>query len=312
MPMNNSQSRLGIDPLLTKLTQKYHPNTFNAGSALFPTVDVQSRTGRIPMWGKEAFQLQDTERAPGTVIKQINFAYSSDTFSLLDHALDSVVPVETMQEAGKVPKINLALPAVQLTMDNILLTLEKEKSDLSTDVGVYGGNSVTLSGTAQWSDTNSDPLHDIDVAIAAIEDAEGVTPNVCVMSVLTYRKLKAHPKVQDYCKRTNRNVETLKNSLLAEYFGVDKVVVTTSHYTDANGNNQYLWAKDVVLAYVNHTPLSNQVRSYGYTYRLENMPYVEKAFYDRNRHSWIYGTKDARKPYLTSVSCGFLIKNAIA
>lgn len=312
--MNHSQIRLGIDPLLSKHAQSYAPNELVAGNALFPHVPVSSRSGKIPMWGKEAFQIEDTERAPGAITKRTGLAYSAQTFALVDHALNASVAIEDLEEAKAVPKFDLAAPNVNLTQDKILLSLEKEKAELSTDVSVYpAGHSVTLSGTSQWSDyANSDPAADVETAINAIEDAEGVEPNVCVMSTLTFRKLKHHPKVIDYHKGLGVNVTKINGEQLADYLGVEKVVVTKAHYTDENGDNQYFWGKDVVLAYVNPNPTSNKIRSFGYTYQLNGYPFVKKPWFDENSDSWIYGTKDSRKPYLTAAACGYLIKDAIA
>ncbi len=314
MPMNQAQIRMGVDPLLSALAQEYAPNEYNAGNALFPHVPVKSRSGKIPMWGKEAFQIEDTERAPGTVTKRTGIAYSSQTFGLIDHALNAPVAVEDMEEAEAVPSIDLAEPSINITQDKILLSLEKEKADLSTNAALYpASNTITLAGGAQWSDyVNSDPAGDVETAINAIEDAEGVVPNVCVMSTLVARKLRKHTKVIDYIKGIGMNITKVTNAQLADYLGVDEVVITKAHYTDTAGNNQYFWGKDVVLAYVNKNPKSNKVRSYGYTYQKTGYPFVKKPWFDNDSDSFIYGTKDCRKPFLTAVSCGYLIKSAIA
>lgn len=314
MPMNHSQIRLGVDPIYSELAQEYAPNEFTAGNALFPHVQVKSRSGKIPMWGKEAFQIEDTERAPGTVTRRTGVAYSSTTFALIDHALNSPVAVEDMEEAQDVPGVDLVMPAVNITQSKILLSLEKEKADLSTNAALYpAAHTVTLAGGAQWSDyVNSDPAADVETAINAIEDAEGVKPNVVVMSSLVARKLKHHTKVLDYIRGIGVNITKITAAQLADYLDVDEVVITSAHYTDASGNNQYFWGKDVVLAYVNKNPKSNKVRSYGYTYQKNGYPFVKKGWFDENSDSWIYGTKDCRKPFMTAVSCGYLIKSAIA
>jgi len=314
MPMTHSQIRLGVDPIQSKLAQSYAPNIFNAGSALFPNVPVNSRSGKIPMWGKEAFQIVDTERAPGTVTKRTGLAYSSQTYALIDHALNAPVAVEDMEEAAAVPGIDLATPSVQLTQDKIMLSLEKEKADLSTTVAAYPvANTTTLSGTSQWSDyVNSDPADDFDTASQAIEDAEGVPPNTCVMSVVTARVLRRHPDVIDYVKAIGANLTKVTDQQLADFIGVENLVITSAHYTDTSGANQYFWGKDVVLAYVNQNPTSNKVRSYGYTYNLKGYPFVKQPWFDENSDSWIYGTKDCRKPVLTAAGCGYLIKDAVA
>jgi len=314
MPMNHPQIRLGIDPIQSKLAQSYHPNIFNAGEALFPTVPVNSRSGQIMQWGKEAFQIVDTERAPGTITKRAGLAYSGKTYVLVDHALNSVVAIEDMEEANAVPGVDLAQPAIQLTQDKIKLSLEKEKSDLSTTLAAYpAGHSTTLSGTDQWSDyANSDPAADVQAGIDAIEDAEGVTPNRLVMSTLVARTLRRHTKVIDFIKAIGANLTKVTDEQLADYFGVDEVVITSAHYTDENGDNQYFWGKDVVLAYVNPNPTSNKVRSYGYTYNLKGYPFVKQPWFDEDSDSWVYGTKAAEKPVLTANGCGYLIKAAIA
>lgn len=313
MPMNHDQIRMEIDPLYSAIAQEYAPNEFNAGAALFPDVQVFSRSGKIPFWGKEAFMVEDTERAPGTITKRTGLVYSSKTFALIDHAMDAVVAIEDMEEANAVPGIDLAAPNINLTQHKIMLSLEKEKADLSTSVSAYpAGHTATLAGTDRWDDyANSDPQADVEAGINAIEDAEGVTPNTCVMSVKTYRVLKKHPKVIAYVKGIGVEVTKINTRHIAEYLDVDEVTVTKARFTAADGTFQYFWGADVVLAYVNKNPTSNKIRSYGYTFKNKGYPFVKAPWFDKTCDSWIYGTKDCRKPYMTANACGYLLKDVI-
>jgi Phage major capsid protein E len=308
-----SQARV-VDPVLTTIAQGYQ-NSEMIAPFLFPTVPVPLRGGNIITFGKEAFMLYGSQRAPGENTKRVSFGYAGAPYALADYSLEGLVPMEISQEAANGPGIDLGQGAIVSVSAIMALRLEKQSADIARTAGSYAAaNKVTKSGTAQWSDFSgtSDPINDIEIAKEAIRAATGKRPNTITMGAAVMAKLRQHPKIIDRIKYTGRDVATVE--LLAALFGVARVVVGDAIYSnDAGTAFTDVWGKDVVVAYTEIGSMaSNGLPSYGYTYQLNGYPVVEEPYYDRSAKSWIYPVTRAEAPVLASASAGYLIINAVA
>lgn len=307
-----AQARV-IDPILSEVAQGYQ-NSEMVGTALFPIVPVAQRGGKIISFGKEDFALYNTQRAPGSGTRRIQFGYTSGSYSLEQHSLEAVAPWEHQQDASTVAKIQLANMAVRKTQNIIALRLEKAQADLATTAASYAAaNKTTLSGTSQWSDYSgtSNPAKDIETAKDAIRAQIGKRGNTVVLGAAVWKALRNHPTVVDRLKYTGRDSAT--PDLLASLFGVDRVLVGDAIYSDASGTFQDVWGKFVVVAYTRVGSVQDLGEpSYGYTYRLDGAPYVEQGYEDRNAKSDIYPVTDEVSPVLTAAISGYLISAAVA
>jgi hypothetical protein len=314
MPQMTPAGARILDPILTEIARGYKQLDF-AGGALFPTVPVGQRGGNIITFRKEDFQLYLTGRVPGANTKRVQYGYDGAAFSLEQHALEGQVPFEIMEEANSVPGIDMARVAVMKTQAIIALRLEKQQADLATTAATYAStNKVTLSGTAQWSDFTtgvSNPEGDVETGKEAIRKLTGRRGNTVVMGASVMAKLKQHPKILARTFPTGRDVPTPE--LLANVFGVDRVLSADSIYLDAAGVMQDIWGKFVVIAFTETSGLADMgLPSYGYTYQLRGYPIVETPYQDRNPKSWIYPVTDEVKPVIAGVDAGYLISAAIA
>lgn len=313
MPQMTPAAARIVDPVLSTIAQGYQ-NSEMIASALFPTVPVNLRGGNIITFGKEAFMLYQSQRAPGENTRRVRFGYAGAPYSLVDYSLEGLVPVEVEQEAQNGPGIDLGAGAIVEVSAIMALRLEKQSADIARNAASYAAaNKVTLSGTDQWSDlTGSDPINDIETAKEAVRAATGKRPNTIVLGALVMAKLRQHSKVLDRIKYTGRDIATPE--LLAALFGVERVVVGDAIYSnDAGTAFTDVWGKDVIVAYTNLASVqSGGLPSYGYTYQLKGYPSVEEPYYDRNAKSWIYPVSRAEAPVLASASAGYLITNAVA
>lgn len=308
--MTPAQARV-IDPVLTEVARGYQNAAF-AGMALFPVVPVGARGGKIIQFGREHFRIYNTARAPGGQVTRITSTYSSKSYALEQHAIEEGVPYELMDDASQVPGIDLGAGAVNRGMSIIGLRLEKAQADLARDATQYGAsNKVTLSGTSQWSDPSSDPIAAVESYKETVRSQIGVRPNTMLVSGRVFAALKTHPKITDRIKYTSRDVATPE--LLAALFGVQTFVVGDAIYVDNAGATADVWGKDAILAFTAIGGIADAGRpSYGYTYRLREMPVVEEPYQDRTVRSWVYQIADEIVPVIAGADAGFLIQNAVA
>lgn len=308
----NTRSAAVIDPILSTHARGYRNLEF-IGHLLFPRVSIPNRSMRVIRFGKEAFRMLNTRRAPGAEKKRVQYGYASDPVSLIQDALEGVVPVEHQEEAASVPGIDLGRGAVNMVLDVIDLGHEHEAAQLARTPANYApGNRAALTGADRWTDPNSDPAADVDEARETIRRRIGRYPNTLTLGASTANALRRHPKIKEQFKYTSS--ASVTTAMLAAYFDVERVIVGKAVYLpETAGDNdlaQDVWGDDAILAYVPSSGDNYQVPSYGYTYELSGYPQVEVPYFVRSNDSWIYPTKAERRTYLTGAEGGFLFQDA--
>lgn len=305
-----------VDPVLSSIAQGYKQSGL-VGDALFPTVPVPLRGGKIITFGKEDFMLYSTARAPGENTRRVQFGYSGSSYALVDYSLEGALPIEVMQEQENAPgwSIDGAAMAIRKVSAIMALRLEKAQADLARTAATYAAsNKTTLSGTSQWSDYTgtSNPMSVIETAKEAVRSATGKRANTVVMGPATMAKLRQHPSIVDRLKYTGRDIATVE--ILASLFGVDRVLVGDAIYSnDAGTAFTDVWGKDVVVAYTELGSLGDMgAPTYGYTYNLGGYPLVEQPYFDRNAKSWFFPVTRVEAPVIAGASAGYLIVNAVA
>jgi len=300
-----------VDAVLTNYARGYANQEFIA-ARIAPVADVPSRSSRQLRFGKEGFRRLATRRAPGAPILTVQYGYASDPVSLQQDALQGLVPVETAEEAARVPGVNMAQTAVQTVLDQLDLGLEIDTATMLRSSALYAAsNKATLAGSSQWSDPASDPKGDIDDAKSAIRRMIGRNPTTLVLGPDVFLALTNHPKIKEQFKYTS--AESITETMLARFFQLREVVVGNGVYLPdgaADGSAATdIWGKDAILAYV---PQGGNwmVPSFAYTYRLMGYPMVESPWYDRDVKSWKYPTTVERRPYMVGGDAGFLFTAA--
>lgn len=308
----NTRTAAVIDPILSTHARGYRNMEFVA-DVLFPRVTVPNRSMRVIRFGKESFRMMNTRRAPGADKKRVQYGYASDPISLVQDALEGVVPVEHQEEAMSVPGIDLGQGAVNMVLDVVDLGLEYDSAQLARTAANYDVNhKLTLTSTARWTNAASTPLADVQAGAEAIRRSIGRYPNTLVLGPSAFNALRNHAAVKEQFKYTSK--DSITADMLAAYFDVKRVVVGKAVYLPETAADTALatdiWGDDAILAYVPEAGNTYQVPSFGYTYELMGYPQVEAPYFVRSNDSWIYPIKTERKPYLVGAEGGFLFTDA--
>jgi hypothetical protein len=307
---NLAQTRV-IDPILSEHARGYRQAELIA-PALFPFADVGTYGGQVIEFGKESFKLYNSKRAPGSATKRVTFGYQGKPYAIVPSALEAVVPRERMRDASQVPGIDLASRAVNVVLRSQLLEYEVEAAKIATSPGNYDENHrIALTGTDVWSSPDSDPAGDVEEAKEAVRSSVGLYPNTLMLSASAFKNCKRHVKLID--RSANTGIRKVTLDLLREIFEIENIVIGSGLVASDSGDFGDVWSDAAVLAYV--SPGSSVVAnaeepSYGYGYRIDGMPLVEKPYYDSNAHSWIYGVSNDVSPVLSGMTAGFLIQGA--
>lgn len=308
--MNTSQAGV-VDVVLSNYARGYSNQEFIA-HRVAPVVPVPSRNIRLLKFGKEGFRKLNTRRAPGSPILTVQYGYASDPIALVQDALQGLVPVETAEEANRVPGVDMGQQAVAMVLDQLDLGYEIDTATMVRAAASYAAsNKETLSGSDKWSHADSDPKKDIDDAKEAIRRQIGRYPTRLTLGAVVFRALCNHPKIKEQFKYTT--ADSITEAMLARYLQLDEVLVGKAVYlpdgTAETAAATDIWGDDAILSYV---PKAGNwmVPSFAYTYRLNGYPAVEAPWYDRDIRSWKYPTTMERRPYLVGADAGFLFQSA--
>lgn len=311
MPPVNTRTAAVIDPILSTHARGYRNADF-ISHLLFPRVTVPNRSMRVLKFGKESFRMLNTRRAPGADKRRVQYGFASDPISLVQDALEGVVPIEHQQEAASVPGIDLAQGAINMVLDVVDLGLEYDCATMARTLANYAtSNRVTLTTTARWTQSASTPKADIKAGKEQIRRMTGRYPNTLILGPNAANALTEHQTFKDQFKYTSADSITL--DMLARALELDQVVVGKAVYLPETAADTVaatdVWGDDAILAYVPKGE-NYQVPAYGYTYELSGYPQVEQPYFERSNDSWIYPTKAERRPYIVGADAGFLFQNA--
>lgn len=312
-----------IDQILTQISIAW-PNEGLVGPRLFPTVTVRKQSDKYYIFGREGWLPENGDvRAPGSRANEIpGLSVSTDTYFCQEHALQIAVTDEERENADS--PLSPDRDGAELVTSRMLLGREIAQKNLATTAANYAsGNTVTLSGTSQWSDyANSDPIADMRTAKSTIHSRIFLEPTLAVIPYQVMTKLEDHPDFLERIKYSERAI--FSPELLSSLLGVNQVAVPGVGFNSADEGATptlgYLWGKDVIFAYVPSRP-GLKVPSYGYEFvwggqfvdrwreeaRVSDVIRVRRRYDNKLTALGDAGSADASKSI-----AGYLIKAAVA
>jgi hypothetical protein len=323
--MNRAEVKAGYNMILSTYATGYTNAEFK-GRYLFPFAEVPARTGIIIQFDDAAFVPAEDDRADGGPFNEIQDGYEGKSFSLRNKGLAYKVPVEFEEEAA-LANINLGKRASNSLMRRSALNIELEQAKIARNPANYNGLVVALSGTSQFNDPASRPDQIIETAKLAIASRTGRKPNVMVGGEQVTSALRTNPLIRANFQPTSSMAIT--DEMLAQYFNVERYISGEGVWRNsATGNLEFIWGKDLIIAYTNPKAFGGQdgritysadndvdrmaEPSKFYTYVLKGVPKVSNAFWWEMNDSWYYKLRFERQHFVTGVDSGYLIQNAVA
>lgn len=325
--MNRAEVRAGYNMVLSKYATGYSNAEFK-GYYLSPFAKVPARSGIVIAFDDSAFEVVEDDRADGGPFNEIQDGYEGRPFSLKNKGFAYKVPVEFEQEAQRA-NIDLGQRATNSLMNRSALNVEIEQATMARNPANYNGMVTALSGSSQFNDPSSRPDQIIETAKLAIASKIGRKPNVMLGGEQVTSALRTHPLIRANFQYTSSAAIT--EEMLSVYFNVQRYVSGEAVWKNpATGTTQFIWGKDLILAYVNpkafngngkdgqitYSPDNNIDRmaepSKFYTYVLEDVPKVTNPFWWEMNDSWYYKIRYERGHYVTGIDSGYLVQNAVA
>lgn len=263
-----------LDVPLTNISTQYkNPKGNYVADTVFPKVDVDKQSDKFYEWDKEYwFRSQVERRAPGDEYPVIGMKLSTDTYFADIYHLAAAINDEELKNEDSA--VRLSINKSKLLADQFLLDAEQQFADTAFKDGVWANDLTGGTDFEKWSDfAASNPLIDFDDAKDTMETETGMTPNVAVMGVKVYRRLRRHPVLTDMYKHVRGGVLTMTQ--LQEALEIPKIVVARA--IKNTGEEGAAFAGERILgdhclyAYVPETPaLETPAAGYKFQWKLDD------------------------------------------
>lgn len=307
--MSRMQNLRIVDPVLTTLAAGYINEEFIA-DAILPRVNVTKEGGKVPLFGKAQFVEHRTERAirAASNVRDPEGVNTKD-FVLTEYDIATRLDYREKQES----EFQLESIETANTMEILHLGHELRVAALVQNTATYAaGNSITLSGTDQFTDEDSDPLGVVLEGKAKVRAQIVREPNVMAMGYETYRALRRHPQLVGLLSTNKDRVLTLDD--LKRFFEVEQIVVGKAVSSADGSTVTDIWGDNIALIYTARAvdgQRSYRVPSFGYTLVKQGWPQVDKYTESGGKLEYVRAT-EINDPFVLAPGAGYLIKNTNA
>lgn len=302
-----------IQPELTAIAIRYR-NASLIADAVLPRVPVGKQSFKWLLHTKEeGYTVPDTRVGRKSRPTVVEFTATEQTASTEDHALDDHVPRPDIDNApdGYDPLGR----AVEGTMDLIELAREVRVGALVFSASTYPtGNKVTLSGTSQWSDfANSNPID----AILSAMDGMLMRPNVLVLGMATWTRLRQHPKVIQAIYGPLAQAGMATREQLAAALEIERVEVGRGFVNTAKKGQTPtivpVWGKHAALLHLDRMADTANRVTFGFTAQFGQR--MAAAWEDRNIGAFggqVVRVAESVKEVVAAPDLGYYFENAVA
>ncbi len=300
-----------VDPVLTTIAHGYS-NASMVADFLFPIVQVPKLKGKIPVFGKEAFVVRQTERAIRASSNRIPPA-DLELVSFETQEKDIEIALDYLEEEESPDFYRLEQRITKELMDILMLGREKDAADYVQNTSNFatGLKEIIASGNA-WDDyslTDVDPVLVIKEAMSAIRSRIARYPNVMVIGDSAYQTLMQHPKLLERVQYSG--LSKITRQILAEITEIPNIQVGMSVYSTDGSTFTDVWGDNVILAYVDLRNRENRSEfnpSYGYTFQREGKPEVD-TYYENGGKIKVIRNTDNYCIKVTASDAAFLISD---
>lgn len=192
------------------------------GASVFPVFEVPEQSSDYPIIPIEALIKDvDLKRAPRSDYQRDDWEFETGTYKAQEYGFEQAIDDVEARLYNRF--FDAEVIATQIGIDKVLRAHEKRVA------AVLETGAADTDVTTEWdTPATATPLADVELGIEAMRAASGVVPNVVAMSWSVFKTVLRTEEIQNTFRFTNP-IETgtmeAKERLLAQYFGVDRILV---------------------------------------------------------------------------------------
>lgn len=216
------------------------PSSFDVGAVPRPRLGFDKLSAEMPFF-KESVYVDEELR------QQLNMVLETGNQAYIDAVVNRVFADEMhLLEGARARREQMRMMA--LTTGAIAISANGQ--NYSYDYGMPADHKSEV--TTSWSDTSSDPIEDMRIAMDKIEDDTGVRPTRAICTRKTWGYLRVNQKIiKSIFVLSNGQVTALSDARLSQYLmdelGLELIVYGKRYKNDAGAATQFVPNDTVVL-----------------------------------------------------------------
>lgn len=260
-----SPGTVHVDSTMANLSVQYKNEEY-IGLQLMPIVNVGKRSDVYFVYDKRSrLAYPDDSLGARGEANEVEDARSTANYSVRDYGFKNYVDAETLSNQDA--PLNEMIDLVEAINEGVDFKEEKRIATILTNSANFGSSS-TLSGTSQWDNGASNPVKDIQTAMAAIWSGRGPSEIVGYCGLDVANALMRHPMLLDMFKYTQQGLVPMQR--IADFFGMSRILVGKAREDTANDGQTVsysrIWGKYFgIVRVANRASVRNA--SFGYTFR---------------------------------------------
>ncbi len=296
-----------VNQVLTNIARGYR-NAQLIAEFLFPTVYVEKEGVIVPKFGRDAFKIYKTERAPRADSNTMT-PTPDGTIDIVLKEHDLSYPVDYREQAAAMYNRNSR--AAKTVTDALLLAHEKSCADIALNTANYAsGNKLALSTGSQLENMSA-PVLMFQDGKEAVRSVIGIKPNTVVFGAKPWKTFSEHPSILERLAMTGTKI--LTEELAAQILQVKTVKIGEAVYDTDGGVQTDIWGNNILLAYVPESQSADERSeyepSYGYTFRHQDTAMVVDEYPSAGGKVNNVRCTDVRKAAIVGADAGYLITN---
>lgn len=227
------RSEIHVDRVLTDYVLGIADELSNVADALFPPVkNIKRESDTYRSYDVSSWRrLPEALRAKGTAAAISGITYTTATYLALERALRDSISIRDVNDADEVLDLERDT-AAQLAM-KIKLLREQRVATLAQTITNYPStpDHRLTAAASPWTTSTNDPrtlpsVNSINHALTLVRRAQGARANLIVITEHQLNTLRSNDLVRDAVKYVMQTTAgKMTPALLAEFFGVEKIVV---------------------------------------------------------------------------------------
>jgi hypothetical protein len=208
------------------------------GLALMPIFETMVQSANYPVIPIEALlKLQDAKRAARSAYGRSDYEFGDGTFSCKEFGWEE--PVDDVEAAMYANFFDAEEVATMRAVDVLLRNQEKRIADRLTSTATFGTHNVSVKWDVAATAT---PRADVRDAKQSLFNATGLDANAFCCSKTTFDNILLTAEFQEatkYVSQALMEVFEVQKQLVAQYLGVDRVLVGNAVYDGAKKGQSF-------------------------------------------------------------------------
>ena len=258
---------------LTNMALAYYQNAANYfAKALFPTCPVSLSSDNYYEFSKEDLLRDNWRRKPAygkvdpTVVGESMKPYVCQVDQMI-MGIDQIRQTDLSRRQGpttmqpKQQRVKTIAEQANIHQDRLFAESYFKAGTWKNELEGVDNTSPSTNQFIKFSNANSDPIAFIDSEKTSMNQQTGRMPNRLGLGINVFNALKVHPAILERVKYggSTANPASVTENVLAQLFGVEKIVVLKSIMNNASmgedENMQYIGDPDAfLLAYATNAP----------------------------------------------------------